>query len=113
MPTLHIVNNYSRKFSLRVSGGVLDLGMEKNDNMNETKMITQKERAYFMGALVTTDDGRKGIVESIKNNRLHIESENGARFDVPIDEIDDVLATAESLADAEWERVQNEDLNIE
>ena len=34
MPTFHIVQNYSRKFFLRTSGGVLGLGMV-NDNYLE------------------------------------------------------------------------------
>ena len=44
VPTLRIVDNYSRKFPLRVSNDVLSLGMEKNMK-NKTEKETSQEKA--------------------------------------------------------------------
>ena len=105
MPTLRIVNNYSRKFTLRVFGDVLGLVM-----VNDNNKMTQKEKNYLTGALVKAEDGRKGIVEIIKNERLYIESEDGTRFDISYDELEDVLESAEDIEQAQWERNQMESL---
>ena len=73
-------------------------------------MITQKEKNFLTGALVQAEDGRKGVVEIIKNERLYIESEDGTRFDISHDELEDVLESAKDIEQAKWEYNQMESL---
>ena len=52
MPTFRNVNNYSRKFPLRVFGHVFSLGMVNDNNMNDnTKQIEAANRIgkMFLG----------------------------------------------------------------
>ena len=67
-------------------------------------MMTQKEKDYLTGALVKANDGRKGIVEIIKNERIYIESEDGTCFDISHDELDDVLKSAEDIEESNYYR---------
>ena len=72
-------------------------------------MISKQGRKDLTGALITTIDGRKGIVEMItKDDRIFVENENEPRFIISLDEIDDVLATAESIERDKWEMNQLE-----
>lgn len=66
--------------------------------------MTQKEKDYLTGALIKAVDGRKGVVEIIKNERIYVESEDGTQFDICHDELDDVLKSAETLEDEEYYR---------
>ena len=55
MPTFHIVQNYSRKFFLRTSGGVLGLGMVNNNymknEMNEYILDTYEQKEAFLQSI--------------------------------------------------------------
>ena len=73
-------------------------------------MISKQGRKDLTGALVKTVDGRKGIIEMItKDDRIYVEDEDETRFIISLDEIDEVLATAEDLEEKEYYRISMED----
>ena len=68
-------------------------------------MISKQGRKDLTGALIKTIDGRKGIIEMItKDDRIYVEEEDETRFIISLDEIDDVLKSAEDIEESNYYR---------